>query len=71
MKPEFEVDIKYRPDGSIDTAYHMSVGRQMRSQQAHKMMGHASRGLFSGTVGISRKFIRSIFSSPTEKLQST
>lgn len=31
------VKIKYRPDGSIDTAYHMAQGRFMRSLQAHKL----------------------------------
>lgn len=29
--------IKYRPDGSIDTAYYTRRGRQMRSQQAHRL----------------------------------
>lgn len=30
-------EIKYRPDGSIDTAYYMQVGRQLRSDQAFKL----------------------------------
>lgn len=29
--------IRYRPDGSIDTAYYMQIGRQERSGQAHKL----------------------------------
>lgn len=34
-------DFKLRPDGSIDTAYYMEIGRQMRSEQAHKMLKSA------------------------------
>lgn len=33
--------IRYRPDGSIDTAWHMQVGRHMRSLKAHELMGRA------------------------------
>ncbi len=29
--------IKRRPDGSIDTAYYMQIGRQERSAQAHAL----------------------------------
>ena len=28
--------IQTRPDGSIDTAFYMARGRQMRSEQAHE-----------------------------------
>ena len=31
-------DIKYRPDGSIDTAHYMEIGRQMRAEQAMGML---------------------------------
>lgn len=30
-------DIRLRPDGSIDTAYYMALGRRERSKQAHRM----------------------------------
>jgi hypothetical protein len=29
--------IRLRPDGSIDTAHYMEIGRQMRSEQAHRL----------------------------------
>jgi hypothetical protein len=32
-------NIRYRPDGSIDTSFYMARGRHMRSCQAHAMMG--------------------------------
>jgi hypothetical protein len=32
-----ETEIRLRPDGSIDTAYYMQIGRHMRSQQAHHL----------------------------------
>jgi|LGOV01.1.fsa_nt_gb hypothetical protein len=69
MKPEYERNIKYRPDGSIDTAYYMSIGRQKRSEQAHKIAGQASRSLFSAKFKISGKYVQSAFSSLNEKLQ--
>ena len=31
---------RLRPDGSIDTAYYMARGRRLRSQAAHRMVGH-------------------------------
>jgi hypothetical protein len=34
-------DIKRRPDGSIDTAHYMKIGRQMRAEQAHKLIKSA------------------------------
>ncbi len=34
--PEIQ-SIRTRADGSIDTAYYMTRGRQMRSKQAHHM----------------------------------
>jgi len=34
-----------RPDGSIDTAYYMARGRQLRSRQAHRLAGRASARL--------------------------
>ena len=39
--------IKTRPDGSIDTAFYMTRGRQMRSQQAADMARHGSRKALS------------------------
>lgn len=69
MNTEYEIDIKYRPDGSIDTAYYMNIGRKTRSQQAHKMVGHASIIPFSSISGILESYARSIFSSPNKKLQ--
>jgi len=36
---------RIRPDGSIDTAYYMARGRQMRSRQAHHIAGRASAKL--------------------------
>ncbi|MEQ8897112.1 MAG: hypothetical protein RID23_08465 [Roseovarius sp.] len=35
--------IKYRPDGSIDTAHYMKIGRQMRSDQAMTMLTGSTR----------------------------
>ncbi len=32
--------IRTRPDGSIDTGFYMARGRHMRSEAAHRMMGH-------------------------------
>lgn len=32
-------DIRYRPDGSIDTEYYMERGRHLRSCKAHELMG--------------------------------
>lgn len=29
--------IKFRPDGSIDTAHYMAIGRQKRADQAKKL----------------------------------
>ena len=71
MKTEYEADIKCRPDGSIDTAYYMNIGRKTRSQQAHKMVWHASIVPFSSIVGILGSDVRSIFSWPNKKLRST
>jgi hypothetical protein len=34
-------DIKRRPDGSIDTVHYMKIGRQMRAEQAFKMVNSA------------------------------
>ena len=31
-------EIKLRADGSIDTQYYMQIGRQKRSEQAHKAL---------------------------------
>ena len=31
-------NIKRRPDGSIDTAYYMAIGRQRRAEQAHTLV---------------------------------
>ncbi len=35
------IPIRYRPDGSIDTAYHMQAGRRLRSEKAHDLLGRA------------------------------
>lgn len=35
-------EIKRRPDGSIDTAFYMARGRQLRSEQAHTMLQPAA-----------------------------
>lgn len=40
-----EPAIRYRADGSIDTAYYMARGRHMRSCQCHKL---AREGAASG-----------------------
>jgi hypothetical protein len=32
---------RLRPDGSIDTAYYMALGRHRRSEAAHAMAGAA------------------------------
>jgi len=37
MHHQADNEIKYRPDGSIDTAYYMRVGRAARADQAHKL----------------------------------
>jgi hypothetical protein len=42
--PDTDTDIKCRPDGSIDTAYYMQIGRQKRAEQAQEMI----RGLAPG-----------------------
>lgn len=41
-------DIKLRPDGSIDTAHYMVIGRQKRADQARHIASQArpKRGLF-------------------------
>jgi len=31
-------EIRYRPDGSIDTDHYMKIGRQMRSEQAMSLL---------------------------------
>ena len=31
---------RLRPDGSIDTAFYMARGRRIRSETAHRMLGH-------------------------------
>lgn len=36
--PDPETNIRYRPDGSIDTAYYMQIGRRKRAEQAQKMV---------------------------------
>ena len=36
---------RIRPDGSIDTAYYMARGRQLRSRQAHHIARRASAKL--------------------------
>jgi hypothetical protein len=35
--------IRTRADGSIDTAFYMARGREMRSAQAHRMAGSGGR----------------------------
>lgn len=37
MKHSEPQDFKLRPDGSIDLPYYMKIGREMRSEQAHKL----------------------------------
>jgi len=37
MQIQDQTEIKRRPDGSIDTAHYMKIGRQMRSEQAHSI----------------------------------
>lgn len=32
-------DIRYRADGSIDTAFYMARGRHLRSCKAHELLG--------------------------------
>ncbi|MGR3343548.1 MAG: hypothetical protein ACU0DI_10060 [Paracoccaceae bacterium] len=67
MHPEYENPIKYRPDGSIDTAYYMRIGRQKRSEKAHELMRQVSRNLSPARFrffGILR-----IFSSSGRKLK--
>jgi len=34
--------IKYRADGSIDTAYYIARGRLMRSEAVHRMIGRCT-----------------------------
>ena len=41
MQHDDSKDIKRRPDGSIDTAHYMKIGRQMRAEQAYKMVNSA------------------------------
>lgn len=36
---DHDTPIRYRPDGSIDTAYYMQQGRRLRSEKAHQMLG--------------------------------
>jgi len=36
--PDENTAIRYRPDGSIDTAYYMQIGRQKRAEQAQSMI---------------------------------
>lgn len=38
MKRYEEPEIKLRPDGSIDTAHYMTIGREMRAAKAHEMI---------------------------------
>ena len=38
MSAEIPDNIKLRPDGSIDTAYYLQIGRRKRSEQAHRMV---------------------------------
>jgi hypothetical protein len=47
---QFETpEIKCRPDGSIDTAHYMKIGRQERADQAFTLakMAIPKRGIFS------------------------
>lgn len=37
MQHDDTTQIKRRPDGSIDTAYYMAIGRQERAAQAHNL----------------------------------
>ena len=41
MQHDDSKDIKRRPDGSIDAAHYMKIGRQMRAEQAHKLIKSA------------------------------
>jgi hypothetical protein len=41
MQHDDSKDIRRRPDGSIDTAHYMKIGRQMRAEQAYKMVNSA------------------------------
>lgn len=52
--------IKYRPDGSIDTAHYMAKGRHARSCQAHQLAGKSARASRAGVVA----FFASLFSAP-------
>jgi hypothetical protein len=36
-------EIKTRPDGSIDTAHYMQIGRRMRSEQAMTLLTGGTR----------------------------
>lgn len=37
MSTENETPIRYRPDGSIDTAHYLAIGRDLRSGAAHDL----------------------------------
>lgn len=43
MQHQADKEIKHRPDGSIDTAYYMRVGRAARADQAHKLAKDIAR----------------------------
>lgn len=49
MQHDVTPQIKYRPDGSIDTAHYMEIGRQKRAEQARTLtkMALPRRGIFS------------------------
>jgi len=34
-----DTTIRYRPDGSIDTDHYIRVGRRLRSERAHDLLG--------------------------------
>jgi hypothetical protein len=38
MQTDETPDIKRRPDGSIDTVHYMNIGRQLRSDEAYKLV---------------------------------
>ncbi len=46
-------DIKLRPDGSIDTAHYMAIGRQRRAEQAQLM----AKGMFPKRKRFSLRFL--------------
>jgi hypothetical protein len=55
--------IRYRPDGSIDTAHYMAIGRGMRSEAAHGMARGAKRRA-SGLLGGLGGWIRTAVAAP-------